>query len=60
MAADFYSPSDIDNQNWYNITAKPLQDYLNQNPDAIRSVEGRAWIRNFINSRPYAQMATMR
>ena len=60
MAADFYSPSDVDNQNWYNITAKPLQDYLNQNPDAIRSVEGRAWIRNFINSRPYAQMATMR
>ena len=60
MAADFYSPSDVDNQNWYNITAKPLQDYLNQNPDAIRSVEGRAWIRNFINTRPYQKMADMR
>lgn len=60
MAADFYSPSDVDNQNWYNLTAKPLQDYLNQNPNAIRSVEGRAWIRNFINSRPYDKMAQMK
>lgn len=59
-AADFYSPSDVDNQNWYNLTAKPLQDYLNQNPNAIRSVEGRAWIRNFINSRPYDKMAQMK
>lgn len=60
MAGDFYSPISKDNESWYNITTKPIQDYLNQNPNAIRSVEGRAAIRNFINSRPYGEMANLR
>lgn len=60
MASEFYSPIDKDNQAWYNITTRPIQEYLNQNPNAIRSVEGRAAIRNFINSRPYGDMAKLR
>ena len=60
MVSDFYSPSRKDNESWYNITKKPIVDYLNANPDAIRSVEGRSWIRNFINSRPYKDMADIR
>lgn len=60
MVSDFYSPSRKDNENWYNMTKKPIVDYLNANPDAIRSVEGRSWIRNFINSRPYKDMADIR
>lgn len=45
MASEFYSPIAKDNDTWYNITTKPIVEYLNQNPDAIRSVEGRAAIR---------------
>lgn len=60
LAADFTSPIGKDNQRWYDITTKPIVDFLNQNPDAIRSVEGRSKIRQFINSRPYGEMANMR
>lgn len=60
MASEFYSPIAKDNDTWYNITTKPIVEYLNQNPDAIRSVEGRAAIRQFINSRPYQDMAKLR
>lgn len=60
LAADFTSPIGKDNQRWYDITTKPIVDFLNQNPDAIRSVEGRSRIRQFINSRPYGEMANLR
>lgn len=60
MASEFYSPIDKDNESWYNMTTKPIVEYLNQNPDAIRTVEGRAAIRQFINSRPYQDMAKLR
>ena len=60
MASEFYSPIAKDNDTWYNLTTKPIVEYLNQNPDAIRSVEGRAAIRQFINSRPYQDMAKLR
>lgn len=52
---DFYSPSSIDMTNWYNMTQKPIQDFLNENPNAARSVEGRSQlqrIRNRIASNP--------
>lgn len=60
MASEFYSPISKDNERWYNITTKPILDFLNQNPDAIRTVEGRSKIRQFINSRPYGDMANLR
>lgn len=52
---DFYSPSSTDMTNWYNMTQKPIQDFLNENPNAARSVEGRSQlqrIRNRIASNP--------
>ena len=60
LAADFTSPIGKDNARWYNITTKPIKDYLDKNPNAIRSIEGRSWIRQFINSRPYGEMADLR
>lgn len=60
MASEFTSPISKDNERWYNITTKPILDFLNQNPDAIRTVEGRSKIRQFINSRPYGEMANLR
>jgi hypothetical protein len=45
MASEFTSPISKDNERWYNITTKPILDFLNQNPDAIRTVEGRSKIR---------------
>lgn len=59
-AANFSSPIAADNEDWYNITSRPIKEFLDKNPNAIRSVEGRAWIRNFINSRPYGDMAKLR
>lgn len=56
---DFYSPSSADMTNWYNMTQKPIQDFLNENPNAARSVEGRSQlqrIRNRIASNPELQL----
>ena len=56
---DFYSPIDADMNTWNNLTTVPMQQLL-RNPDLIRSVEGRALIQNFINTRPYGEMAKLR
>lgn len=56
---DFYSPIAADMDTWNNLTNVPMQQLL-RNPDLIRSVEGRALIQNFINSRPYGEMAKLR
>lgn len=56
---DFYSPIDADMNAWNNLTTVPMQQLL-RNPDLIRSVEGRALIQNFINTRPYGEMAKLR
>lgn len=56
---DFYSPSSTDMANWYNMTQKPIQDFLNENPNAARSIEGRSQlqrIRNRIASNPELQL----
>lgn len=29
MASEFYSPIDKDNESWYNMTTKPIVEYLN-------------------------------
>lgn len=57
---DFYSPSSVDMQNWYNMTQKPIQEFLERNPNAIRSVEGRAQLRTLMNSIPYADLAKLK
>lgn len=46
---DFYSPSSVDMQNWYNFTQRPIQEFLDKNPDAIRSREGRAQLARLQN-----------
>lgn len=56
---DFYSPSSVDNQAWYDMTMGPIQRFLEQNPDAARSIQGRAALRQLINSRPYGDMAKL-
>ena len=56
---DFYSPSSTDMANWYNMTQKPIQDFLNENPNAASSIEGRSQlqrIRNRIASNPQLQL----
>lgn len=57
----FYSPFDKDNQSWYNITSRPIQEVMAKyGPDAIRSQEGRAAITQAINNVDYGALAKLR
>lgn len=57
----FYSPYDKDNESWYNITQKPIQEVLQKlGPNAIRSQEGRAMIRQAIYNIDYAALAKLK
>lgn len=50
---EFYSPSDVDTQNWYNLTTGFVQDLVNQaaaNPDLMKDAAWRAQLQNRINS----------
>lgn len=58
---DFYSPSAVDTQNYYNATVgganKMIADAQANGIDLFRSPEGRAMISQFIASRPYTELA---
>ena len=58
---DFYSPSAVDTENYYNATVgganKMIADAQANGIDLFRSPEGRAMISQFIASRPYAELA---
>ena len=58
---DFYSPSAVDTENYYNATVgganKMIADAQANGIDLFRSPEGRAMISQFIASRPYTELA---
>lgn len=58
--SDFYSSSPKDMENWYNLTFGRIDNFLNQNPDANRSVQGRQEMRRIINSTPVGELASLR
>lgn len=57
---NFTSPSSTDVDYWNSQTIDPLREYLDQNPDALRSVEGRNALSRFIATRPYGELAKRR
>lgn len=58
---DFYSISDVDNQNWYNMTQGAANKLVQQyGPDLLRSAEGRAAIQNLVNGVDSKALSNMR
>lgn len=57
---NFTSPIAADIDAWNERTIDPIINYLNQNPNALRSVEGRNAISRFIATRPYGDLAKLR
>lgn len=57
---NFTSPIAADVDAWNERTIDPIREYLDQNPDALRSVEGRNAISRFIATRPYGDLAKLR
>lgn len=58
---DFYSPIDKDNENWYNMTQKPINDLIKKyGPDIIRSQEGRAMIESVIRNTDYGSLSKLK
>lgn len=58
---DFYSPINKDNENWYNITQKPINDLIKKyGPDMIRSQEGRAMIESVIRNTNYGALSKLK
>jgi len=61
--AQFQSPSNIDTQNNYNMTIgkfQPIAQQLMDNPDLIKTPEGRSMINNTIRNVDYAGLAKLR
>lgn len=59
---DFYSPSDK-HQQFYNENFNVggfIEDLRNRGIDPLRSIEGRALVQNYINTRPYADLKRMK
>lgn len=59
---DFYSPSDA-HQQFYNENFNVggfIEDLRNRGIDPLRSIEGRALVQNYINTRPYADLKRMK
>lgn len=57
---NFMSPIAADVDEWNKSTINPIQEFLAQNPNALRSVEGRAALSRFIATRPYGDLAKLR
>lgn len=60
--SEFRSPSAIDTKQWYDYTiggAKQIVDDMVNNPDLIKTAEGRSRITSFINSRPYDKLSSL-
>ena len=62
---EFYSPSQIDTNNWYNLTInrKDIQDLLNRmtaDPDAIKDAGFRSSLAGAINRTDYAALSRRR
>lgn len=60
--SEFRSPSAIDTKQWYDYTiggAKQIVDDMINNPDLIKTAEGRSRITSFINSRPYDKLSSL-
>ena len=62
---EFYSPSQIDTNNWYNLTInrKDIQDLLNRmtaDPDAIKDAGFRSSLAGAINRTDYAALSRLR
>ena len=60
--SEFRSPSAIDTKQWYDYTiggAKQIVDEMINNPDLIKTAEGRSKITSFINSRPYDKLSSL-
>ena len=61
---DFYSPISDDNQTYYDMTLGGLQDLFKQakdnNIDLLRSPDGRAMVSQYINTRNYGALGTIR
>lgn len=59
---NFKSPSAIDTQNWYDLTLRGAEEIANKlvnNPDMIKTPEGRLLIQNYINTRPYGTLRSL-
>lgn len=57
---DFYSLSAADNENWYNLTMRPIAEFLEKNPNAARSIEGRAQLSRLRNNINMGDLALLR
>lgn len=62
---EFYSPSDIDTDNWYNLTInrRDVQDLLNRmvsDPDSIKDAGFRASLAGAINRTDYAALGRLK
>lgn len=62
---EFYSPSDIDTDNWYNLTInrRDVQDLLNRmvsDPDSIKDASFRASLAGAINRTDYAALGRLK
>ena len=62
---EFYSPSQVDTNNWYNLTInrKDIQDLLNRmttDPDAIKDAGFRSSLAGAINRTDYAALSRLR
>lgn len=60
--SEFRSPSAIDTKQWYDYTIGGVKQIVNDminNPDLIKTAEGRSRITSFINSRPYDKLSSL-
>lgn len=57
---NFTSPISADIDAWNARTIDPIREYLDRNPNALRSVEGRNQLSRFIATRPYGDLAKLR
>lgn len=60
--AKFHSLSDIDNQNYYDLTLNPMQELIKQgsaNPDLMKSAAFRNQLLNQINNVDYAKISQL-
>ena len=60
--SQFKSPSAVDTQRFYDRTigaAQPIVEEMVNNPDLLRTAEGRSRIQSFINNRPYDELSQL-
>ena len=60
--SEFRSPSAVDTKQWYDATiggAKQIVNDMINNPDLIKTPEGRSRITSYINSRPYDVLSNL-